>query len=329
MKILIAEDDAISRHLLEAFLQKWGYEVLVAKQGNEAWKLLQREGAPRLVILDWMMPGMDGVEICREAKRRSPESPLYVLLLTTRNQPQDFLEAFEAGADDYLTKPFDPRELKARVFTGGRLLELQEQLTVARQRLERESSRDSVTGLWNRTGILEMLRRELARAEREEAPVAVALGELDRVESHQEAHGEQIGDALLRETARRIRSSVRYYDSVGRYEGGKLLLVVPECKAHGALTQAQRLRLLIGKKPLDTPAGPINVTMSLGVAVASPAKPADESVLLPAAESALLRSKAAGGNHVELATSLEPEEGGPGVSPGQTAGKEEEESLGR
>jgi len=299
MRVLIAEDDAVSRRLLEGFLRSWGYEVTVAEQGDEARRLLQSEGAPKLAILDWMMPGMDGVEVCREIKKSAPQSAVYVLLLTSRTQAQDRLEAFEAGADDYLTKPFVPQELKARLHAGGRLLGLQEELSEARRRLEREATRDALTGLWNREAILDMLRRELARAEREASSVALAFAELDDWERLRGTLGEQSGDALVREAARRIRASVRYYDSGGRYEAAKFLLVVPECGGRGALAQAQRLRIAIHKQPLETPSGPVAATLSLGVAAKAEAKEADAEALLQAAAGALSRAEAAGGNGVE------------------------------
>jgi diguanylate cyclase (GGDEF)-like protein len=302
MKILIAEDDAVSCRLLEAFLQRWGYEVMVAKQGDEACRLLRSEDGPRLAILDWMMPGMDGVEVCREIKKGAPEFAVYILLLTSRSQTEDLLEAFEAGADDYLTKPFDPRELKARLHAGGRLVGLQEQLSEVRRRLESEATRDALTSLWNHGAILDMLRRELARAERDASSVALAFAELDDFARLRGTLGEQAGDALLREVARRIRSWVRYYDSVGRYEAAKFLLVVPECGARGALIQAQRLRVLLSNKPLETPSGTVAVTLSLGVAAKGEAKEADAEALLEAAAAALARARAAGGNRVELAS---------------------------
>jgi two-component system cell cycle response regulator len=308
MRILIAEDDAVSRRLLEAFLQKWGYQVTVASQGDEARGLLQREDAPKLAILDWMMPGMDGLEVCREIKKGAPESTVYVLLLTSRTQAGDLVEAFEAGADDYLTKPFDPRVLKARLHAGGRLLGLQEQLSEARRRLEKEATRDALTGLWNRRAILDMLRRELARAERDASSVAVGLAEIDDFERLRGTLGEQAGDALLRETAQRIRASVRYYDSVGRYEAARFLLVVPECDERGALIQARRLRLLLNNQPLETPSGPVTVTLRLGVAAKGEAKEADVEALLQASARALARAQAAGSEGIEGAGSVKPQE---------------------
>ena len=299
MRILIAEDDAVSCRLLEAFLHKWGYEVTVARQGDEAWSLLQSKDAPKLAILDWMMPGMDGLEVCLEIKKGAPESPVYVLLLTSRSQAKDLVEAFEAGADDYLTKPFDPRELQARLHAGGRLLGLQEQLSEARRRLENEATRDALTGLWNRRAILDMLRRELARAARGASSIAVAVAEIDDLGRWRRTLGEQAGDALVRETGQRIRASVRYYDSVGRFDAARFLLVVPECDERGALIQARRLRLLINSKPLETPSGPVTVTLRLGVVAKGEAKEADVEALLEASARALARAQVAGSEGVE------------------------------
>ena len=152
MKVLIAEDDSISRRMLEAFLVKWGYEVMVATEGEEAWGILQGNDAPRLAILDWMMPGRDGIDICRSLRQRKGRAYIYIILLTARGQKEDIVEGLEAGADDYVTKPFDPYELRARLRAGRRIVELQEQLLQAREALRDQASRDPLTGSlepWN------------------------------------------------------------------------------------------------------------------------------------------------------------------------------------
>lgn len=128
MRLLIAEDDAVSRRALEATLVRWGYEVLVAADGSEAWRLLQAPGAPRLAVLDWMMPGADGVELCRRLRAAEGLVPPYVILLTARNQAEDVAAGLDAGADDYVTKPFDRAELRARLRVGERTLALQQRL---------------------------------------------------------------------------------------------------------------------------------------------------------------------------------------------------------
>ena len=180
MRVLIAEDDPISRRMLEAFLVKWGYEVVVATQGEEAWRVLQGNDPPKLAVLDWMMPGKDGIELCRGVRQRKGQAYIYILLLTARGHKEDILEGLEAGADDYVTKPFDPYELQARLRTGRRIIELQEQLLSAREALRDQASRDPLTDLWNHKAILGILRKEVARASRTQSPLAVAMIDVDR-----------------------------------------------------------------------------------------------------------------------------------------------------
>lgn len=125
MKILIAEDDPVSRRLLEAALLKWGYEVIVTTNGKEAWEAIQAPDAPLLLILDWLMPEMDGIEICREARLHPSLQSAYIILLTSRGSKDDIIKGLEAGADDYVTKPFDHGELRARLRVGSRVVQLQ------------------------------------------------------------------------------------------------------------------------------------------------------------------------------------------------------------
>jgi len=305
VKILIAEDDRVSRHLLETFLVKWGYEVLTADDGAEAWRHLQGDDAPRLAILDWMMPARNGVEICRELRKRCAEPYTYILLVTGKGRKQDILEGLEAGADDYLTKPFDPHELRARLRAGRRILELQEQLISAREQLRAEATHDPLTGLWNRSAILEILQRELARFDRQKVPFAIIMADLDRFKSINDTYGHLAGDVVLREAARRMGSSIRAYDSIGRYGGEEFLVVAPGCDTT-VLSLAERLRTCVSREPIEIPEGTLIVTLSLGVAENCQAKQADQFVR--AADAALYRAKRAGRNRVELATAAETEQ---------------------
>ena len=136
MKILIAEDESVSRRMLEATVSKWGYEVSLACDGNEAWAQLQQPASPPLLILDWQMPGIDGIDLCRRIREHKGLSSLYVILLTSRDTKKDLVHGLEAGADDYVTKPFDPEELRARLHVGTRVIGLQHALAERVEELE-------------------------------------------------------------------------------------------------------------------------------------------------------------------------------------------------
>jgi len=302
MKALIAEDDSISRRMLEAFLVKWGYEVLAVSDGEEAWGILQGNDAPRLAILDWMMPGRDGIDICRSVRQRKGRAYIYIILLTARGQKEDIVAGLEAGADDYVTKPFDPYELRARLRAGRRIVELQEQLLQAREALRDQASRDPLTGLWNHGTILAILRKEVARASREHTPFAVAMADIDRFKIINDTYGHPAGDAVLCETSRRLRGALRTYDSLGRYGGDEFLAVVPGCDAEGAARFAESFRARIDRKAVETPDGMIPITLSLGVAALDNLQGMRAETVVRIADAALYRAKIAGRNCVSLAT---------------------------
>lgn len=302
MRALIAEDDSISRRMLEAFLVKWGYEVLVATEGEEAWGILQGNDAPRLAVLDWMMPGRDGIDICRSVRQRKGRPYVYIILLTARGQKEDIVEGLEAGADDYVTKPFDPYELRARLRAGRRIVELQEQLLQAREALRDQASRDPLTGLWNHGTILGILRKEVARACRMQCSLAVAMADVDRFKTINDTYGHPAGDAVLREASRRLRAAMRTYDSLGRYGGDELLAVFPGCDAEGAARFAESFRARIDRKAVETPDGMIPVTLSLGLVALEKVREVKAETLVRIADAALYRAKIDGRNRVALAT---------------------------
>ena len=303
MKVLIAEDDAVSRHILEVFLDKLGYEVVVARDGAEALEMLQNPGAPRMAILDWMMPGKDGLEVCRQLRQRGPESYVYILLVTAKAQEQDIVEGLESGADDYLTKPYSIHGLKARLRAGLRIVELQAQLIEARDNFQFQATHDSLTGLWNRHGILERLDTELARAGRDKTSVGIVMADLDHFKKINDTYGHLAGDSVLREVASRMRSAIRAYDHVGRYGGEEFLVVLPGCAEEGALRQGERLRACFNESPIVTSEAPLQVTLSLGVACAGLGQ--DKRDLLLAADEALYRAKRNGRDRIELAVASE------------------------
>jgi diguanylate cyclase (GGDEF)-like protein len=302
VKILVADDDPINRRLLQTCLVRWNYEVILARDGEEAWNILLREDAPKLAILDWMMPGMDGPDICREVRKRNFKFYTYILLLTSNLRKEDIIVGLEAGADDYLTKPFEGNELKARLRTGRRILELQEQLLSATDALQFQLATDPLTGLLSRVAILDTMRIELIRSEREGTTVGILMADLDHFKQVNDTYGHLAGDTVLREAAKRMRSSVRPYDAVGRYGGEEFLIVLPGCDISSATRRAEGLRIAIGKGPVDAPEGMIPVTLSLGVTVGGGAKPADLEGLLRAADAALYDAKNKGRNQVAVST---------------------------
>jgi diguanylate cyclase (GGDEF)-like protein len=302
MRVLIAEDDPISRRMLEAFLVKWGYEVVVATQGEEAWRVLQGNDPPKLAVLDWMMPGKDGIELCRGVRQRKGQAYIYILLLTARGHKEDILEGLEAGADDYVTKPFDPYELQARLRTGRRIIELQEQLLSAREALRDQASRDPLTDLWNHKAILGILRKEVARASRTQSPLAVAMIDVDRFKTINDTYGHMAGDAILQETGRRLRGAMRTYDSLGRYGGDEFLAVLPGCDLTGGARFAESFRARIDRNAMDTPDGLIPVALTLGVVAVEDMLHVRPEALVRLADAALYRAKIDGRNRVALAT---------------------------
>jgi len=246
-------------------LTKWGYDAVVARDGLEAWRVLQSEDYPRLAVLDWMMPGMDGVELCRRVRAAGREPYVYILLLTARTESHDLVEGIEAGADDYLTKPFNTHELRARLRAGTRILNLQEELVRAREALREQATHDGLTGLLNRVTIMEVLHTELQRAAREKQPVSVLLADIDRFKLINDTHGHLAGDAVLSEISCRMRASLRRYDSIGRYGGEEFLIVLPGCDGAGALRQAERTRSAIGGELFCIGEGHIPVSGSIGI----------------------------------------------------------------
>ncbi len=300
MKILIAEDEAVSRRLLESTLTKWDYEVIVTCNGKEALEVLQSEEPPRLAILDWMMPETDGIHVCRSVREHREEPYIYILLLTSRAKKEDIVEGMKAGADDYITKPFHVHELEVRLRAGRRIIDLQEALIVTREELRIQATYDKLTGIMNRAKILETLEKEINRSCRVKQPLSIIIADLDHFKKINDTYGHVAGDIALTESARRMSLTVRPYDSTGRYGGEEFLMVLPGCNEESASVIANRLRESICSEPVSTPEGPINITVSMGVAVMENDREPDIDLLIRTADTALYAAKKAGRNRVEI-----------------------------
>jgi diguanylate cyclase (GGDEF)-like protein len=303
LKALIAEDSPTFRLALERMLKKWGYEVVMAENGLQAWEILQVADPPRLAILDWMMPGLDGVDVCRRVRDLNREPYTYILLLTGKNTSEELVEGMEAGADDYLTKPANSHELRVRLRAGRRIIELQEELVSAREALRRQATRDPLTELWNRNSLAEILPRELKRAYRESSAVAIIMADLDHFKQVNDTHGHAAGDAVLCEAARRIIGCIRPYDAACRFGGEEFLIVLPSCYLTGAVIRAEDIRHAIASTPFQIPDGQIDITCSLGVACTTGACGLDGQLLTREADEALYAAKRKGRNRVDFAAS--------------------------
>jgi two-component system cell cycle response regulator len=301
MKILIAEDDAISRTLLERTLQRVGYEVTSVENGAEAIKQLSLEDPPRLALLDWIMPVTDGVEVCRIIRSRAERPYTYLILLSSRETKQEIVQGLEAGADDYLTKPFDADELRARLRAGERILQLEDRLVEARENMRFQATHDVLTSLWNRGVILELMSREVSRTQRENNCAAIMICDIDHFKSINDIHGHLAGDDVLREVARRLQNAVRSYDMVGRYGGEEFLVVMNKCDPANAVSRAENLRALIAAKPFQALGKTLSITIRLGVALTTDFPDCTAHEMLNHADQALYAAKGAGRNCVRMA----------------------------
>ncbi len=292
MKILIAEDDATTRTMLECLTKKWGYAVVSTSDGEEALRLLEAADGPNLALMDWLMPGLEGPEICRRLRSsRSEKDPYrYVILLTVKGEQEHVVRGLEAGADDYVVKPFDPQELKVRLDVGRRIVELQEMLRY-------NARHDVLTGLLNRRAGLERLEEECARSRREKVPLSVAVLDLDRFKEINDTYGHGGGDEVLRETAQRLRGLVRSYDVTARLGGEEFLLLFPGTSREAAEEICERIRGQFESEAFLSEK--VFVTASIGVAGFGGDE--DERTLLRRADAALYEAKNGGRNLVRSA----------------------------
>lgn len=299
MRILLAEDDATSRNLLSRILTQWGYEVTATSDGAAAWRELQKDDAPRLAILDWEMPEIDGVELCRLVLERKTTNPPYLILLTAREGTQDIVTGLDAGANDYLGKPFNRDELRARLGVGRRFAELNEELLSTQRTLEALARTDPLTGSMNRRAILERLDQEIARASREKTMLGVGLIDIDHFKDVNDEHGHAAGDQVIRALAQRSTRAMRPYDGFGRFGGEEFLVVVPLAGFSDVGVVLERVRGAVDESAVDVEGRSIAVTVSIGGAMGN-GQSADE--LIKSADEALYQAKARGRNRVVMSS---------------------------
>jgi len=296
MRILIADDDRFSRMVLARMVREWGHEVEVVGDGDAAIAALGRPDGPECGIIDWEMPGRDGPAVCEAVRAVGVEPYRYLVLLTSRGGSEDLVAGLNSGADEYLSKPFQVAELRARLRTGRRLLDLQRQLIEARDALEVQATRDGLTGVFNRRTLIERLEVELGRAKRQRQPVGLMMLDVDHFKRVNDTWGHLAGDAVLRALCVRMQSVVRPYDLVGRFGGEEFVLVVPGAGRAQMLDVAERVREAIAASPVPVDGGELAVTASLGVAVMAGVTSAN--VLIHAADEALYAAKNGGRDRV-------------------------------
>lgn len=242
MRILIAEDDFVSRRVLEATLLKWGHETVIAEDGEQALTVLQKADAPPLAILDWMMPGLAGVDVCRRVRETPTSAPVYIILLTAKSEKADVVAGLESGADDYLTKPFDRTELRARIEVGVRVVNLQKKLSDRVEELNQVlaklgdaeaevrnlSMTDDLTGLYNRRGFLALTEQQQKMARRTNNSFSLVYADMDGLKQINDTFGHQEGSESLRKIAEILKKSFRDSDIVSRLGGDEFTVCVPD-----------------------------------------------------------------------------------------------------
>jgi two-component system, cell cycle response regulator len=302
MRILVADDDQVSLRMMERMLQNSGYEVITADNGREAARELSKPGGPRLALIDWMMPELDGPGVCRAVRRRHDGAYVFMLLLTSKQSSGDVVQGLEAGADDYLTKPCHPAELMARLHTGRRILQLEDKLVEAREEMRFKATHDALTSLWDRAAILSLLRSELNRSVREHSPVSLLLCDIDNFKQINDVRGHLAGDEVLRDVSTRLMDAVRSHDAVGRFGGEEFLIVLGGCRGDDLKERAEQVRSSISCLPFATTHGAISASLSVGaITIENWDKSLAIEPFLKQVDLALYRAKRAGRDRVEYA----------------------------
>ncbi|MCJ7435662.1 MAG: diguanylate cyclase [Anaerolineales bacterium] len=297
MKILIVEDDPGSRRLVKLRLLAAGHKVVETENGQTAWDLFQQEPF-QMVITDWMMPKLDGPGLIHNIRSSAQTSYTYIIMLTAVDDKPNVVMGLEAGADEYLTKPFDSKELIARVASGERVLKLEKELTQAHRQMEILAMQDVLTGIFNRRAIEEHARVEFEHARRNESPFSVIFLDIDHFKAINDQHGHSVGDHTLHQLAEILSKNLRQYDRIGRWGGEEFVVILPDTKISEAIAIAERMRVAIAETKFSLENGKYyEVQISLGVACATRSYPS-LAKLIDVADQAMYQAKQAGRNRV-------------------------------
>ncbi len=316
LRVLVADDDASCRMVLRATVEKLGHECLVAADGEEAWNMFQ--AAPTdVLITDWMMPGLDGPELCRRVRRRADDGYTYVILATALGEHENVLEGMEAGADDYLTKPISPFDVRARLVAAKRVTELHKELERLNAALAVQARTDALTSLGNRLRLHEDLEALHDRAVRYGQGYCVAICDLDDFKKFNDEYGHLAGDDALAGVGRVLIDGSRSADCAYRYGGEEFVVVLPSQDVPGAVLAMERLRATVeGLRIAHIRSRASEVmTISVGVAAWEHERLDTPATVLARADEALYRSKADGRNRVTAAEAEPAPETAPETSP--------------
>ena len=294
--LLIAEDDRVSVKLLEKHTKAWGFEVSVAHDGAIAWKIYQESNDIQIAILDWMMPNLSGIELCQKIREKNQEPYVYLILLTSKNCPEDIISGLSAGADDYITKPFNPSELRARLKTGERIIKLEYELRMARQKFQELAMHDGLTNLLNRVAVLDELMGEIARANRTNTSLSSLMLDIDHFKKINDTYGHQVGDEVLVEVAARLKTELRVYDKIGRYGGDEFFIILSNCTWEFGKKVADRLLRRISGTPIHTQSGPVQTAVSIGLTSTDKLKEITPEIMINVSDKALYQAKHKGRN---------------------------------
>ncbi|MFA5675691.1 MAG: diguanylate cyclase [Christensenellales bacterium] len=295
MRILIAEDSATCRMILSAALKEYGYEVIETKDGQQAWEKMRQPDAPQLAILDWIMPKMDGLSLLGKIRAQKTERPPYIIMLTGKDDKDDIILGLDAGANDYLSKTFDKRELRARVEVGRRMIELQDALIVTNEKLAFQAAHDALTGILNRRAILYRLEDEFIN-KKNNNPITIGMCDIDHFKKINDTYGHQTGDEVLCGLVKVFKECFSASDYFGRIGGEEFLIVASSSTKKEALTMFEKCCRHIADTKINTRSGGLSITISIGVASCTSKSSVD--ALLGAADSALYQAKNQGRNRV-------------------------------
>ena len=296
-RVLIADDDRTNRERLAQLMRAQGMEVEVIESGKAAVDRVSRGGVD-LVMMDVVMPGLSGIDCCRLIKTMTADTFLPVMLVTGKSDTESRVEGLRIGADDYVCKPFDDRELLARVNGMLRIKRLHDHVQESRARLEQLSVVDELTGLHNYRYLHSRLAEEYKRAERYHEPLACAMIDVDHFKRVNDTHGHDVGDLVLREVGARLKTGLREIDVVARYGGEEFMLVLPGTHSPGAIVVADRLWRAVSEAPITVGATTLHITVSIGIACYPSRDVNSKDELLKAADVALYQAKAEGRDRV-------------------------------